>query len=207
MVSCSTVTSPPRPHLASPADAAGTATLQRDRELIERWQRGDRTAGATLLEHYAGFAQQILRRHGIAADRLDECWQDLVLRVLQHLPDLGTRLRTSFAGYLAWQIRDLLRTWRRRSPHVAEDLAALATVPDTTARTAFWEAMQRCAGKLSPREQTIFSMRFLAGHDLSAVATSIASNNNAVAQAVFRLVRRLRECLQQSGFGGPGDAS
>jgi RNA polymerase sigma factor (sigma-70 family) len=207
VVSLVHVSSLPRP--TSPPDplhAVGSAALVRDRDLLARWQAGDRAAGAELLDHYAGYAHQLLRRLGIATADLDECWQDLVLRVMEHLPGLPARLRTSFAGYLAWQARDLVKGWRRRlrrQPLRTE--TAPATSGDQAPRTAFWEALNRCADKLPPRERDVFRLRFLDGADFGAVATQLGSNANAIAQAVFRLVRRLRDCLQQSGFENPGD--
>jgi len=197
---------PPPTSLPDPLHAAGSAALRRDRDLLARWQAGDQAAGAELLDHYAGFAHQLLRRLGIANADLDECWQELVLRVLQHLPGLPARLRTSFAGYLAWQARDLVRSWRRRlrrQPVLAS--AAPPATPDDPSRIAFWEALNRCADKLPPREHEVFRLRFLDGADLGAVATQLGSNANAIAQAVFRLVRRLRDCLQLSGFEHAGD--
>lgn len=207
MVSWTTVSSLPRPTShPDPLRAVGSAALDRDRALLARWQAGDHEAGVELLDHYAGFAHQLLRRLGIAAGDLDECWQDLVLRVMEHLPGLPERLRTSFAGYLAWQARDLVRTWRRRLARQAVAIeTSPATASDQTPRTAFWEALHRCADRLPPREREVFGLRFLDGADLGTVATRLGSNANAIAQAVFRLVRRLRDCLQQSGFEHPGD--
>ncbi|MCU0865042.1 MAG: sigma-70 family RNA polymerase sigma factor [Planctomycetes bacterium] len=198
---------PPRPTTASdPLTAVGAGALQRDRALLVRWQQGERAAGAELLDHYTGFVHQLLQRLGMHGPDRDECWQELVLKVMQQLPDLPQRLRTSFAGYLAWQVRDLVRNRRRqlrRQPVLpaAEPSAAADAAP----RTAFWEAMHRCADQLPPRERQVFELRFLGGADLAECATTIGSNANAIAQAVFRLVRRLRDCLQRSGFDHPGD--
>ncbi len=185
------------------------ATLLRDRTLIDRWRAGDADAGVTLLDHYVGYVRRIAMRLGVrSGSEFEEFWQDLVLRLIQQLPGLGERVRTSFAGYLAWQVRDLVRAWRRRRRHVvATDLLDPAAddglQPD--AQTAFWEALNDCSGQLPPREQAVFEHRFLGGLDLGEVATRVGSNANAVAQAVFRLVRRLRDCLTGKGFDGPGD--
>lgn len=208
------MTSPDRPDaaaapLAAPSAAdPGDAALRRDRALLERWRNGDTGAGVELLDLYAAFARRLAARMGVRGRvAFAEFWQDLVLRVLSHLPDLHERLRTSFAGYLAWQVRDLVRSWRRRARRAfGPEIEAVG--PDrhgNEARVALQEALDDCTGRLSPRERAVFEHRFVAGLDLGEVAERVGSNANAVAQAVFRLVRRLRECLATKGFAGPGD--
>lgn len=184
------------------------AALVRDRALIERWRLGDSRAGVELLDQYVGYVRRIALRHGVrGGGEFDEFWQDLILRLLQQLPGLTARLRTSFAGYLAWQVRDLVRNWRRRQRPLRS--AEVEPASDATeapgVQTAFWEALQDCSGQLPPREQSVFEHRFLGGLDLGEVAARVGSNANAVAQAVFRLVRRMRDCLTAKGFAGPGD--
>lgn len=183
------------------------AALQRDRQLLSQWQAGDQQAGVQLLDHYAAYVHRVALRMGVPAVEFEEFWQDLALRLVQQLPQLNDRLRTSFAGFLAWQVRDLLRNWRRRNRRTAAtELPSLAMVGiEPGQRSAFWEALHDCSGRLPPREQAVFEHRFLAGLDLGEVAARVGSNANAVAQAVFRLVRRLRDCLYSKGFDGPGD--
>lgn len=193
---------------AEPPLGDTAAALRRDRDLLTRWASGDVAAGTELLDHYAGFVHTQALRGGVRTGaEFDEFWQDLVLRVLQHLPTLHERLRSSFAGWLGWQVRDQLRAWRRRARRAGiptEDLVVVAH-DDAGERTAFWEALRGCADALPPRERDVFEHRFLGGLDLGEVAQRVQSNANAVAQAVFRLVRRLRDCLQSKGFDGPGE--
>jgi RNA polymerase sigma factor (sigma-70 family) len=192
---------------ASLAAATSAVTaLYRDRELLERWRDGDRDAGAALLDHYVGYVRRIAGRLGVRAADFEEFWQELVLRTLQQLPTLPQRLRTSFAGYIAWQTRDLVRQWRRkhRTALAAPELPT-SRIDEPGVRTAFWEALAECSQRLPPREQEVFGLRFLDGLDLAEVALRTGSNANAVAQAVFRLVRRLRDGLARKGFAGPGD--
>jgi RNA polymerase sigma factor (sigma-70 family) len=185
------------------------AALQRDRLLIERWRAGEAQAGCELLDHYSGYVRRIAVRHGVRGGaEFEEFWRDLVLRVMQQLPTLLERLRTSFAGYLAWQVRDLVRSWRRHrraTPEFEFGNMPAPSAPGAEIVSTFWEALRDCSGRLPPREQSVFEHRFLSGCDLGEVAARVGSNANAVAQAVFRLVRRLRECLTAKGFEGPGD--
>ncbi|HEX5054335.1 MAG TPA: sigma-70 family RNA polymerase sigma factor [Planctomycetota bacterium] len=193
---------------ADPKATEADAVLRRDRELLGRWRAGDAGAGVDLLDHYAGYVRHTIRRQGVTGDaEIEEFWQDLVLRLMQQLPELAQRLRSSFSGYLAWQVRDLMRSWhrQRRRAAVAEPELETNAGEDPSTRTAFWEAMQQCAGKLPEREKAVFQHRFLDGLGLGEVAERVGSNANAVAQAVFRLIRRLRTCLAAKGFDGPGD--
>lgn len=192
------------------ADDSAAATLQRDRVLLERWRTGDAEAGVTLLDHYAAHVRRVASRLGVRdPGDFEDFWQDLVLRLVQQLPVLHERVHTSFPGFLAWQVRDLVRNWRRRQRR-AVDVAIEASTPVADQpgdRAAFWEALTACSGHLPPRELAVFEHRFLGGLDLGEVAARVGSNANAVAQAVFRLVRRLRDCLATKGFDGPGDWS
>ena len=205
-MSISDRSNPPLP--APGEETASAAALQRDRDLLARWRDGDVEAGTTLLDHYSGFVRKVALRAGVRAGAdFVEFWQDLVLRLLQQLPDLTGRLRTSFAGYLGWQVRDQLRSWRRRERRsgIVTEHVVVVHHDEPGDRMAFWEALRACAAGLPPREQAVFEHRFLGGLDLTEVAARVDSNANAVAQAVFRLVRRLRDCLLTKGFDGPGD--
>ena len=54
--------------------------LARDLELIRAWQAGDRTAGATLLDHYRNLVFRACHRTGVRAeDDILELWQELGL--------------------------------------------------------------------------------------------------------------------------------
>jgi RNA polymerase sigma factor (sigma-70 family) len=183
------------------------AALLRDRELLHRWRCGDAAAGVTLLDSYAAYVRRIAGRLGVCVGDFEEFWQDLVLRLMEQLPTLQERLRTSFAGYLAWQVRDLVRNARRKSRlHTLPEIeTATSDLEAPAVRSAFWEALGACAEQLPPMEQKVFELRFLSGLDLGEVAARVGSNANAVAQAVFRLTRRLRDGLTAKGFDGPGD--
>ena len=103
---------------ASPAPSLvgnPTTTLARDRDQLHRWRDGDREAGLELLDHYAALERVVAFRLGVRdAQDLLELHQELVLRMLDQLPSLAERIETSFAGWLAWQVRDLSRDRRQR---------------------------------------------------------------------------------------------
>ncbi|MCA8950214.1 MAG: sigma-70 family RNA polymerase sigma factor [Planctomycetes bacterium] len=185
--------------------SADAATFGRDRNLLERWRTGDRDAGAELMEHYAAFVRRIANRIGIRAenDFLD-LWQELLLRVIQHLPHLQERVHKSFAGYLAWQARDLAMRLRSRRELTLPLPERGKVEPDSAERHEFWRAVAGCEAALAAGERAVFGLRFRDGLGLSEIADRTRSNANAVAQAIFRLVRRMRVCLQRRGFGIDG---
>ena len=65
-----------------------------------------------------------------------------------------------------------------------------------------WEGIERCWKRLPPREYRVFELRFLQEMSLKEVAAELDSNVNAVGQAIFRLSRKMKDCLSRSGFSG-----
>jgi len=179
------------------------AALVRDRALLTRWRDGDRDAGLELLDLYAAYERMVAFRLGVRdANDLLELHQELVLRVLDRLPRLADELDTSFGGWLAWQVRDLAQKRRRRAAAggaAAFDVDELAAA-DPSDRAVAWDAIRSCAGRLPDRERAVFELRYVEGLSLQEVADRVTSNANAVAQSVFRLVRRMRACLANQGF-------
>ncbi|MBK8097203.1 MAG: sigma-70 family RNA polymerase sigma factor [Planctomycetes bacterium] len=185
-------TSPPQP-----------ATLARDRALIQRWQQGDQDAGLELLDHYAALTRLVAFRLGVRDQQaVLDLYQDLVVRVLEKLPTLDEQITASFAGWLAWQVRDLAQ---RRTRGMARGTIEYETwmgetAADPAARVTAWDAIQVCQRDLSERERTVFRLRYLEGLSLQEIADRMASNANAIAQSIFRLVRRMREGLRTQGY-------
>jgi RNA polymerase sigma factor (sigma-70 family) len=179
-----------------------SATLARDRALLVRWRDGDRDAGLQLLDLYAAHERVVAFRLGVRdPEALLELHQDLVLRMLDQLPTLAERIEASLAGWLAWQVRDLARgRIRREFPLSEAGTAAEPAMTDPNERTATWEAILACRDGLPERERAVFELRYLEGLSLQEVADRLSSNANAVAQNVFRLVRRMRGCLASQGF-------
>jgi RNA polymerase sigma factor (sigma-70 family) len=186
-----------------PGGAPPSQTLRRDRALLRRWRDGDRDAGLELLDHYAALVRVVAFRLGVRdAQALLDLHQELVVRILDQLDTLAERVETSFAGWLAWQVRDLGKRRRSSAPACVgatgelEDMAA----PDPSERTAAWDAIASCRDRLPERERAVFELRYVEGLSLQEVAERVASNSNAVAQSIFRLVRRMRACLSTQGY-------
>ena len=195
--------SEPKP-LAAASETA--AKLKADRALLVRWRDGDRQAGETLLLRHKQFVHGVAVRCGVhGEDAIVEVFQDVVLAAVRELPSLPERIETSFAGWLAWQVRDVLSRRRRAerptAPMDAEPAAPRSTGSGAPGDFAIREAVERCAEALPPREREVFALRFVAGLEIAEAASALSLAPNAVSQAVFRLSRRLRACLRQAGFG------
>lgn len=63
------------------------------------------------------------------------------------------------------------------------------------------QRLQAALGELSPLERTAFVLKHVEQHALAEIASRLESNVNAIKQAVFRAVRKLRQAL------GPADGN
>ena len=184
-----------------PGSGAPPEILARDRALLSRWRDGDAGAGLELLENYRALFYRACRRFGVRDDDLvQEVWQELMLALLQRLPLLPERVVASFAGFLIWQTRAAVDRVRSRA---STPTLAIDDVADGRAVAGFEaiEAITHCKEKLPPGEKQIFELRYLRGLSLAEAAAELGSNANAVGQGIFRLSRKMRECLQRAGYG------
>jgi RNA polymerase sigma-70 factor (ECF subfamily) len=183
------------PRLVSPG-----SPIERDRELLRRWRDGDSTAGLTLLECYRPLFLRVCARFSCQEAEVLETHQDVCVRLLERLRDLPELVQTSFAGYLAWQTRDAIQRRREREERMPVATAELPEPTTSDPEPGTWEAIELCARGLPPREREVFELRYLLELSLAEIAERLGSNSNAVSQCVFRLVRKMRDCLRARGF-------
>jgi RNA polymerase sigma-70 factor (ECF subfamily) len=179
-----------------------------DLELLKRWRSGDRNAGIDLLDGSRQHFDRTCARFGLFdPDARLDVFQDVILRLVSGLADLPERIERSFAGWLGWQIRDAISQWRRKNRRVLD-------LPSTLAESESWseqsqeilQAIRRCAEKLPPAERSVFEARFLDGQSVADIAKRLGKAANSISQAIFRLSRRMRECLENSGIMPEGNA-
>ena len=184
-----------------PGSGAPPEIYRRDQDLLQRWRAGEPAAGVELLDHYTGLFYRTCRRFGAHREEIvQEVWQELVLALLQRLPELPERVVASFAGFLIWQTRAATDRVLGRASVPTQPIEEVADGRDRGGFEAI-EAIEHCKDKLPPGEKRIFDLRYLKGLSLQEAASELGSNANAVGQGIFRLSRKMRECLQRAGYG------
>jgi RNA polymerase sigma factor (sigma-70 family) len=195
---------PTRDPSAEATASGATSGTDQDLDLLRQWRDGNLDAGADLLRRYKAFFHRTCSRLGVRSEEtVVDLFQEVVLGITQDLPTLPERIEKSFAGWLAWRIRDVV-TRGRRALRILDPLPSgdPATKADPLEDLALREVLQRCAGLLPARENRVFALRFLGGLSLKETADALASNVNAVSQSLFRLSRRMRACLETAGYRG-----
>lgn len=140
------------------------------------------------------------------AGAAEDAVQEALLSAWRHLDQYDGR-----AGLKPWLHRiavnaalAIARTRAHAEQRQALPLEAIAEAvadSDTRAPSAWLETrqqqqrLQRALGELSPLERTAFVLKHVEQHALTEIASRLESNVNAIKQAVFRAVRKLRQAL------------
>lgn len=82
------------------------------------------------------------------------------------------------------------------SPDAILKLADAADRSESRLAPGF-EALEHCLGKLPEKSRHLLSLRYSRSQPLAAIAAEIRATQAAVYQALSRLRRRLRDCMQQ----------
>ena len=193
---------PPAPVAPAPDSSGPEAEEGLEEELLRRWRAGDREAGGRLLAAQRGVVFRTCRRRGILhEDGIAEVYQEVVLRIARTLPRL--RIERSFVGYVRRTtentIAQLHRGPERPLPldEVAEAADGRPAGPDLSLR----EALERCRGRLTALEDAVYERRFVQEWDYEEVARQVGKTVNHVGVTIFRLVRKMKRCLEASGYG------
>jgi RNA polymerase sigma-70 factor (ECF subfamily) len=131
----------------------------------------------------------------------DDIFQQVVLAALES--------RAAFRGsdhVLAWALRaarhravDFARSKRLRSlpDHVLDLLEAQWADPAGGATSDRGEALHRCLGRLTSSARELLQMRYAEGLTAVEVAARVCRTADAVYQALSRIHRALRECVER----------
>jgi len=82
------------------------------------------------------------------------------------------------------------------SPDAILELAEAADRSESRLAPGF-EALEHCLGKLPEKSRDLLTLRYGQSQPLAAIAAEIRATQAAVYQALSRLRRRLRECMQR----------
>lgn len=175
--------------------------LARDILALRKWRGGDRDSGMELLANYEQYFYQVCMRFGVKRnEEIEEVYQEVVIDLMERLDGLADQIEKSFAGFYSWRIRNAILRLRKKTASDGVALEDAGTTHDANSLET-WEGIERCWERLPPREHRVFELRYLQELSLKEIAAVLESNVNAVGQAIFRLSKKMQECLSRSGFG------
>ena len=181
-----------------------------DRQLVERAQRGDEDAFASLaggvIDRLHAIAQHVLRDPDLAADAT----QQALLDIWRRLPQLRDPER-----FEAWACRIVVRAayeeshrrslWRVRASALAETGAVAGrggTTPDPAANVADRERLERGFARLSFEHRTVIVLKHYLGLDDREAADVLDVAEGTVRSRHFHALRALRAALDADARAG-----
>jgi RNA polymerase sigma-70 factor, ECF subfamily len=169
-------------------------------------RRGDHTAFRRLVDAHARAVYPVCLRILGDPALAEDAVQDALLNAFRGLARFDGR--SEFRTWLhRIAVNAAIATARSRPAFVSdhaddEDDTATTRMPDPHADPfAIAQGLEtgtrvgRALQDLTPLERTAFVLRHIEQHSLEDIATALASNINAIKQAVFRAVRKLRIAL------------
>jgi RNA polymerase sigma factor (sigma-70 family) len=188
----------PTPGEISAADQSFDSTIH----ILERAQRGDRTAAQVLIERAVPVVRRWARGRlpGYARNdaNTEDVVQDAVVQTLKGLRNFQHRTVGGLQAYLRTsvvnRIRDLIRRSKRRgiSVELDEELPAETTSPLESAilqegLARFLEALQR----LKPADRQVVVWRLELGYSVDEIAQRLGKSTGAARMTVYRAMGRL----------------
>jgi len=177
--------------------------------LLQRLRRpGDQEAWRRFVELYAPMIYRWARQAGLDGAEAADLTQDVLLRLVEKLPQFQYDRAKSFR---AWLKTVTLNRWRecvrrRRLEPTQLDTPGEVPQPDPVDSAAWFEeteyraqlvhrAMKIVRGDFEPATWRMWWEYVVAGHPAGQVATQLGVTVNAVYLAKSRVLRRLREEL------------
>ena len=178
------------------------------RALVERAQRGDRDAFATICKPAAtrldAAAWLILRDRELARDAV----QEALIKAWRDMPGLRDPDR-----FDAWLHRLLVRSAidearrrRRRVIEVAVDPLVVPTADDSIARFADRDALDQALSELSPEHRALVVLHYYLGMPLPEAAGSLGITLGAAKSRLHRAIGAMRRALSAESTELPAAA-
>jgi len=167
--------------------------------LMKRWQKGDATAAAAVVERYTGAlgatAYSVLGDASLAQDAVQEAFTRAAARVggLNGVDRLGPWL----LGIVRHAALDLARKRRREVPIGDRDGEARGTPETDAARSELRDRLQRAIDALPADQREVFAMKYVAGLRYADIALAIGTTPEAVSQKLWRIRQKLQEELRE----------
>ena len=180
-----------------------------DDNYIELLRRKDERALEYVVVKYGGLLRSILRnRLSLIPDMLDECFDDVLMKVWEHADDYD-ETRCEFKSWLAaiarYRAIDYLRKARREEEMMAgESIDDMVTEPGAAdpriaqiedAIESEAEQMRSC---LSPKDREIFKRIYIDGDSIEEVSRDMDMPKEQVYNHTSRSKKRLRKIYTPS---------
>ena len=180
-----------------------------DDNYIELLRRKDERALEYVVVKYGGLLRSILRnRLSLIPDMLDECFDDVLMKVWEHADDYDEN-RCEFKSWLAaiarYRAIDYLRKARREEEMMAgESIDDMVTEPGAAdpriaqiedAIESEAEQMRSC---LSPKDREIFKRIYIDGDSIEEVSRDMDMPKEQVYNHTSRSKKRLRKIYTPS---------
>jgi RNA polymerase sigma factor (sigma-70 family) len=182
-----------------------------DPHLLERvrdWQDGE--AWTRFMDHYQPRLLEVCRSYGLTGDAADECsqlvWVHLATTMQTFHYDPGRRFGAWLRVFFHCRVKDVLRSWRRRSREeiVSDDLLCLTAEPDldwdeprdpaVLALVRRAEVVQEAVrARVAAQSWEVFRNIAIEGRPVAEVARSFGKSYTTVYRSYTRVCRMVEE--------------
>ena len=163
-----------------------------------------RSEFADLVLEHQGRLRTFVRMLGVMPNAVDDLAQDTFViayerrELLKEIGQAGPWLR-AIARNL---VRNELRKSRRRRRIVNVDLTEAMLAESTENDAEYWsdgwlEALRHCVEQLPEHSRRLVNLRYGDGHSAAQVAADVGKTAVAVRQALARLRKLLRDCVEK----------
>ena len=180
-----------------------------DDNYIELLRRKDERALEYVVVKYGGLLRSILRnRLSLIPDMLDECFDDVLMKVWEHADDYDEN-RCEFKSWLAaiarYRAIDYLRKARREEEKMAgESIDDMVTEPGAAdpriaqIEDAIESEAEQMLSCLSPKDREIFKRIYIDGDSIEEVSRDMDMPKEQVYNHTSRSKKRLRKIYTPS---------
>lgn len=169
-----------------------------DSVLAQRWQAGDATAAALVVERYANalgaIAYSVVRDVGLA----EEVVQESMVRATQRIGTLrdGEKLGAFLIGIARNVAFDMMRHKGREAVLDPENLAAPDDPSAAASRLELEQRLKQAVELLSDEQREIFMLKYVSDLRYGEIAVTLGMTENAVAQKLWRIRQKLQKLLE-----------
>jgi RNA polymerase sigma-70 factor (ECF subfamily) len=175
------------------------------RELAARSAEGDLDALENLIRGFHGHLFSFLHLLRVPPGEMEDVAQDVVVRMYRSLGDYRTEqpFLPFLRGIARHAVADLWRSRAREGRRVSAFQAFVeehvASDPGARHLDIRADRLRQCLDRLPAKHREIVVLRYERGLESAAIAREVSQSAVAVRQALSRIRRTLRACVQASG--------